>query len=269
MLAARITNELDLPLLPDTATQILAACQDGDCDFRDLADLITRDQSLAVHVLRAANSAAYAPREPIASLQQALSRLGITTVAEIALAVSLKTKVFMVPGYHTRIRELWMHSAATAAYAKEVASLLRRDVESAFLSGLLHDVGMPIVMQLLCDLTQGKGKGTVPAAVMEAAMIEFHCHLGTLLANKWSLGPLVGSVIRQHHDPLKATAFQAETLMTSLADELAYWALDDGKESDNFPADLEQVRVLGISPDDLQGLLGRRGRVLALTEAFL
>jgi putative nucleotidyltransferase with HDIG domain len=269
MLAARISSELDLPLLPDTATQILAACQDGDCDFRNLEGLITRDQSLAAHVLRAANSAVYAPREPIASLQQALSRLGITTVAEIALAVSLKTKVFMVPGYHTRIRELWMHSAATAAYAKEVASLLRRDVESAFLSGLLHDVGMPIVMQLLYDLTRGNGKGPVPAVVMEAAMGEFHCHLGTLLAKKWRLGPLVGSVICQHHDPLRATSFQAETLMTSLADELAYWALDDGKECDHFPADLEQARVLGISPADLQGLLGRRGRVLTLTEAFL
>jgi len=269
-LQARIAGELELPLLPDTAARVMAACQDERSDLQELAGLITRDQSLAVHLLRVANSAAYAPREPIVSLQQALSRLGVMTVSEIVIAVSLKGRVFAVPGYQTRVRDLWMHSAAAGAYAKEVATLLRKDVESAFLCGLLHDVGMPITMQVLCDLGKEKSGGSlVPPSIMEAAMMEFHRELGTRIAQNWRLGPWVASVIRFHHDPLKATTHQHEVLVTSLADELAYWALDDIQEKKDFSAELPQIAALGLSEQHMATLLAKRGRILEITEAFL
>lgn len=266
---ARIAGELELPLFPETAARVMAACRDENFDLQKLADLITHDQSLAVHLLRVANSAAYAPREPIVSLQQALSRLGVTTVSEIVIAVSLKGRVFAVPGYQTRIRALWMHSAAAAAYAKEVATLLRRGVESAFLCGLLHDVGMPIAMQVLCDLVREKGSSPVPPPTMEAAMMEFHRELGTRIAQSWRLGPWIASVIRFHHDPLKAVTHQHEVLITSLADELAYWALDDTRGKDAFSAKLPQIAALNLSEQHLEALLAKRGRILEITEAFL
>jgi len=247
----------------------MAACQDERSDLQELADLITRDQSLAMHLLRVANSAAYAPREPIVSIQQALSRLGVMTVSEIVIAVSIKGRVFTVPGYQTRVRSLWMHSAAAGAYAKEVATLLRKDVESAFLCGLLHDVGMPIAMQVLCDLAKERGGSLVPPSIMEAAMMEFHTELGTQIAQNWKLGPWIASVIRYHHDFLKATAYQHEVLVTSLADDLAYWALDDRQEKKDFQVHLPQIAALNLTEQHVEALLAKRGRILEITEAFL
>lgn len=267
-LQARMVGELELPLLPDTAARVLAACQDERSDLQEIAGQITRDQALAVHLLRVANSAAYAPREPIVSLHQALSRLGVRTVGEIVIALSLKGRVYTVPGYEARVHDLWVQSAATGAYAKEVATLLRKGVESAFLCGLLHDVGMPIAMQVLCDLAKEKGGRHVPPPIMEAAMLEFHRELGARIAQSWKLGPWITSVIRYHHDPLKAITHQHEVLVTSLADKLAYWALDSNQDTKDFSAQLPQIAALNLSPQHLAVLLARRARILELTEAF-
>jgi HD-like signal output (HDOD) protein len=89
------SGSLDLPLLSDTAAKVMELCGDASCDARRLAELIQRDQGLAGHVLRVANSAAYAPTERIVSLQQAVSRMGLTAMRDIALAIAIRGKVFI------------------------------------------------------------------------------------------------------------------------------------------------------------------------------
>ena len=55
------TGELELPILPEAAASVLEACRDEDKGPRQVADTLQRDPALAGHVLRVANSAAYAP----------------------------------------------------------------------------------------------------------------------------------------------------------------------------------------------------------------
>lgn len=263
---SQIREDMELPLFPETAARVMAACKDDTTDLQVVSNLITHDQSLAVHVLRVANSAAYAPREPVVTLHQAITRLGLGTVCEIAVAVSVKGRLFAVPGYQTRLRELWMHSAATATFAKEVATMRNLKAENLFLCGLLHDVGMPLAMQIFVDLARKHGSATVPRALLETAMFEFHRTLGGLVSQKWNLGPWIGAAMRHHHEPLNATSHKDEVLVTALADELAEWALDEKQAKDDFRSGI--CDALGLSPDDLERLLAKRGRVLAVTEAF-
>lgn len=268
-LRARLEDELGLPLLPDIASRVMAVCQDPRGDLQELADLVTHDQSLAVHILRVANSAAYAPRGPILSLQQAISRLGLSTVRDVAIAVAIKERVFSVPGHHTCLRGLWLHSAATGCYAKEVAQLLRKDLESAFLCGLLHDVGMPIVMQALCDLTRKQATTSVSTPVLEAAMLEFHCEAGGKIAQRWRLGPWISSAILHHHDPTRAKSLRNEVLVTALADALAEWAMDERLGERDFFVDQLLVQELNLPRDALGALLRQRRHVLEVALAFL
>lgn len=267
-LRLRLEGEIGLPLLPDTATRVLEACQDEHSDLNELADLIMHDQSMAAHILRVANSVGSAPRVPILSLQQAIGRVGLSTVSDVAMAVALKERVFSVPGYQDRIRALWLHSAATACYAKEIADLLRKDLESAFLCGLLHDVGMPVVLQLVCDLVREGLVPRVPPDVMEAAMLEFHCELGARIAEAWNLGPWISAVIRHHHEPASAKFRPDEIHVIALADQLAYWALDETKDEKDFSLGLRGFGPLPLHEGALQSLLGRREKVLKAIEAF-
>jgi len=246
----------------------MAACQDERSELHELAELVTHDQSLAAHVLRVANSVAFAPKAPIHSLRQAISRLGLSTVSDIAIAVAIKQRVFAVPGHEKRIRELWRHSVATACYARDVALLLSRDLDSAFVCGLLHDVGMPITMQAACDLAREHGDVFIPPEVMEAAMHEFHCEFGGRVAQRWRLAPQAASTIRYHHDAIGAKNLREDVLLVALADELADWAPDDTLEEGDFALERPPIRDLNVSPEDLQTLLRSRGRILEIARAF-
>ena len=95
------TGQLSLPMLPRVASQVVALVGSPTTDANRLSELIHRDPALAGQVLRIANSPAYMPRMPIVSLQQAVSRLGLNVVSEIAFAASLQSGVFRVPGYES------------------------------------------------------------------------------------------------------------------------------------------------------------------------
>jgi len=267
-LRSRIAGELQLPLLPATAARIMAACHDERAKVADLANLVLQDASLAAYVLRTANSAAYAARIPILSLPQAIGRVGLGTVSNIAVAVALKERVFSVPGSEARLSSLWRHAVVTAHYAKEVAEHLRLDVESAFLCGLLHDVGMPIVLQLVVELER-QGLAAHPTdALLEAVLTEFHAEAGTRLVETWKLGPWVGAVIRHHHDPASATLRLAEIRVIALADALADWAVEEGKKAEDFADDRNRDGLLGLREGGLSSLLRRRAAVLQAVEAL-
>ncbi len=262
-------DSLELPLLPDTAMQVMEACNDDGTDASSLSKVMERDQSLASHVLRIANSAAYAPKEPIASLQQAVSRLGIGAICEIAVSIAVKGRVFRVPGYQVQIREMWMHSAAAGVYSKEIARQLDRDVESAFMCGLLHDVGKPIVMQTLIDEVGTHTDKPIPPSVMEAAIVEFHELVGAMMARQWALPEWIVEAISHHHEYDEAGEYRGKVMITNLSDELCHWALGDNTREEDFPAELPVIEDLDLAGAELISLLEKRGRVLEVVEAFL
>jgi HD-like signal output (HDOD) protein len=115
-LLARIEDgPLELPLLPSIVWEVMELTASDDVDTRKLSALIHRDPALASHILRVANSPAYMPSMPIVSLQQAVSRLGASTLGEIAFAITMQNRVFDVVGYEHDVRALWNHAVGTGA----------------------------------------------------------------------------------------------------------------------------------------------------------
>ena len=91
-------GELALPLLPEAALRVVEAARSEQSDARRVAAIVQCDPSLASHVLRIANSAAYSPRVPIVSLNQAVSRLGMDALTSISLSVAQRRDLFVPPG---------------------------------------------------------------------------------------------------------------------------------------------------------------------------
>jgi HD-like signal output (HDOD) protein len=260
-------GELDLPLLPDTAAQVVAICSDNACDARRLAEMIERDQGLAGHIMRVANSAAYAPREPIVSLKQAISRLGFGTLCDMAFAIALKGRVFSVRGYEQKIRAEWAHSAAAGFWAKEIARLRRRNVEGAFLYGLLHDVGRPVVLQAAVDLAPRAVRNGA-ARTLDTLCDELHARFGAALVERWSLPEWMVAAVAFHHDPASAGEYRDEALTACLADVLAHWCL--GSQDAEVESELLEplLAALSLYSDELDALLAQRDQVLRVVEAF-
>jgi len=261
------SEDLELPILPETAASVLEACRDEATGPRQVAETLQRDSSLAGHVLRLANSAAYGGGQPIASLSQAVSRLGLNGVAEITMAIALKGKVFRSKQHESLALPIWIHSAAAGGWAREIARMRRRNVEGAFLCGLLHDVGRPVILQAAADIEAATGT-TFDADSIRALMDEFHTAVGSSLIRRWSLPDWIADAVLWHHDYAKATNHRNEVLTTALADRLAHWSLERAEDDVDEICGLDLVSLLNIYPEDLEALFAVRPIVLELTEAF-
>lgn len=263
------TGRLDLPLLPEAAGQVMQATSDGECDARKLSEIIHRDQSLAGHVLRLANSPLYMPTTPIVSLQQAVSRLGMKTIREMALAITCESRVFRVKGFEAEMRGFFRHSYAAAIYAQEIARMRRWNVEEGFLCGMLHDVGKPTVLQSLLDL-QGPVR-EITAEMRENLLTlvkEFHAEAGAQLVASWRLPVRLGETIRFHHNPTEAPTAARNALTTWLADDLSHFTVGTAPVEEDSLRAHGALEALNMYPDELDTLLGRREQVAAQVEAI-
>ncbi len=258
-------GRLDLPILPEAAGQVMQATSDGDCDARKLSAIIHRDQSLAGHVLRLANSPLYMPQTPIVSLQQAVSRLGMKTIREISLAITCESRVFRVKGFEAEMRDFFRHSYAAGLYAQEIARLRRWNVEEGFLCGMLHDVGKPVVLQTLVDLASDAAD--VSHEELLALVAEFHAEAGSRLIASWKLPVRLGETIRYHHDPAAAPTASRNALMTALADDLSHFTVGAAPVEEEALRSHAALEALNMYPEELDALLARREQVAAQVEA--
>lgn len=260
-------GDFDLPMLPEVATLVMSATQDDNCDAKRLSKLIHRDASLAGNVLKLANSPLYAPAAPIVSLQQAVSRLGMKRIREIALVAACQARVFKAPGHDRRVRELFRHSIAAAAFAQEIARMRRWNVEEAFLCGLLHDAGKPVLLQLLADV-QKELDVAVEEGVVDDILQEMHGEVGSRLVESWKLPARLAETIACHHAPLEAEAAGQTAMMTNLADDLAHFALGTrpvtGEQLHSHP----MLAPLNVYRDELESLLALEGQVRATADAI-
>jgi len=267
LLETRIASgALELPILPHVASQILAMSTSDDTDVRRLAELLHRDQAIAAHVLRVANAPLYRPRVPLVSLQQAISRLGLATLREIVITVSMQSRMFNVPSYAAEARALWRHAVYTAAYAREIARRCRRNVEGAFLGGLLHDVSKPVLLLALADL-QAQLQEPIPLPVVTTAMDVYHTQVGAVLASTWTLPPEVCESMVYHHDYSAAPAYPEAALITCLADRVAYALAQPDIVLEHLRHDPLWTQ-LNLYPDDVEALLGEHQAIVQFAEAI-
>jgi HD-like signal output (HDOD) protein len=255
---------LELPLLPGVAHELAAICATAETAVRDLVPVIQRDPALAGHLLRVANSPLYRPVEPIVTLQQAVSRLGSRKLVEIAFALAVHGQVFSLRAHRELVERIWRSSVATAQYAREIARLRRRHVESAFLCGLLHQIGKPVVLGALATLaTRGSGadEPALDAAQIDQIATEFHREVGGRAAELWKLPPLVTATIRGDDG-----AREMQQLL-ALAREFADATLDGGDTPAGDDAMAAAAR-LNLYPEDLERIAALRAQVLAAVAAI-
>jgi len=265
----RFLNEnLELPMLPEAAARIIALCEGGTAGARDIQGVLERDPSLASHVLRLANSALFAPVEPVVSLQQASSRLGMTTIRNLALAVSLQGRIFCGKQHEDLTRTMWRHSALAAVFARDLARCLRKNGDAAFLCGLMHDVGRPIVLQAAIQRPDLLSSGAEGPQLLEASMDEFHARVGARLVQAWGLPYPTAAIIACHHEPEAALEHAPDARIVQLADLLAHWAVEDVLEESDFPLDDPVIAELGLTDAQMGAILASRQQALSFAMAL-
>ncbi len=203
----------DLPPMPVLAMQALQMTKDPKVSARDLQSVITRDQALTARILRIVNSAMFALRGEVSTVSHAVAVLGMDTIRSIIMSASVQQVLLSggPKGHDLGTRLLFDHSLGTAGAARILAECTRYpNAEEAFLCGLMHDIGKPILMrnfparytQIMADVYAGRAG----FHALELQAFGFsHAHVGALVAERWNFPWRFSEAIAFHHDPLSAS----------------------------------------------------------------
>lgn len=194
-----------LPSLPLTVVALGEAVQDERCTVDRILGILSKDPSLSATLLRLANSALYSTEGAAMDLRTAVLRLGFDAVANLGTgAAVIRT---LKGGAHLDALKLWQHSVAVGLTAKGVCVLARRhgQAETAFLTGLLHDIGKIALdtcfPEAYEEVIQAVAGGSYFVDAERALLGMDHAEAGALLAAEWSFPQAIVEVIRDHHDP--------------------------------------------------------------------
>ena len=254
------TGSIEVPLLPQVASQVMAICNDPDCEVRDLMETIKKDQALMAHVMRMANSALYAPDVPIVSLQLAVNRLGLATVRDLAVAAACRGAVFHSSNARKLVNSLFKRAMARAVFAQEVARLRRSNVEVAFLAGMMAEIGAPVIAHEV-----EKSGGSV--ADIPGLIEEYHQAVSVIVLEAWGMPEKIVESVRHSHDPEQAGQLSDLIFTVRLADFFAERILDQGSGEPTTVLD-DCCIALNLFADDVDRLTDRGEDILAMVGAL-
>lgn len=170
--------------MPHLCAKLAELTAHEETDSVQLVRLVQSDPMLAGEIMRVANSAALRPRNAIASLQQAVSWLGVATVRNITVATVLHGEVFSAPGHEPEAEELWREAWLGGLWAKEIARLRRKHVETAFLAGLMHRAGAALALKLFARFERER-RTALDMQTFRSLVVEFEVPCGRLLMSNW------------------------------------------------------------------------------------
>jgi len=205
------------PVLPAIAIELHQLIQRPMCDVRQVQQLLERDPLVAGKVLRTAQSPLYATNVPLRSLSDAVNRLGIATINQIVLEVTVGSTLFRARGYDEPMEQLRKHSIACAYIARAVAHAVGEPRELAFMCGLFHDIGLVGCMLVIAPSASGRR----PFSEVWPIIDGLHAEVGEMLVRLWNLPREVALAVADHHRGTSSQPIDRLARVVYIADALA------------------------------------------------
>lgn len=199
------SKEYALPLAPRVVMKLQLAAIQPDFFPERAAEIMAEDASITLTVLREANSTYYRGMSEAISLRDALNRIGKDRTMEIVVESfhrEQETKTGKDPFSGFKMVML-RHSLACAVGSAFLAKRLHYAAlaDTAFLAGLLHDIGGLHLAAVLSELRQEPQYATLinPQTIRDT-FTSFHAEHGAELLRQWSIPDVYVKVVAHHGD---------------------------------------------------------------------
>lgn len=189
--------------LPHDIIELDRQLANPEVDTDEVLKHIKRDPVLSAEVITLCNSPAFKRGvKDITSLQQAVVTLGREQLRRFVTSVKIREVVEIKPIYFRRFgAEVWRHSLQVAYLASELTPAAG-DKDTAFMLGLLHDVGKIAIFQMLLDAFARAEPGEQPkSSLFRQVMTSKSLLLSALLARSWHLPPLFSNTLAVLSNP--------------------------------------------------------------------
>jgi HD-like signal output (HDOD) protein len=208
--------------LPESWQQLDLVCSKPTVTTDMIAEIVSTDAGLTTRLLRIANSPMFGLPGRVEEIGRAVSLMGTKQVRDLALAACVIDRFKDVPETLVSMASFWRHSLGCALLARALATRRRSpNIERFFVIGLLHDLGVLLMCQLipqetsriLTQVAQGQ-----PLVATERSVLGFdHGDVGQALLEAWGLPQSLSLPVGRHHCPGAGAAYAEESALLHLA----------------------------------------------------
>ncbi len=244
-----------LPSLPPVVQKIFASINDPHIGAKQIADIISKDQSLTARVLKLVNSSFFGLRERVQNIYHAVTMLGFSTIRQICLGISICSKFDNIDtsaGFSGE--SFWAHSIAASILARETSKKVTDlEPDACYTIGLVHDVGKLLLLEhhrdrYLRAIAVANERGIPLNEAEEAEFGLDHTDVGSWLFHKWNLPRDARRAVKNHHsaviESITPVSGDALTAIIYFANQLCY-QMDIGNAG-NVKIDMDPAKFKGF-----------------------
>ena len=201
ILTEKINNDtLVLPTLPAIALKVRKAADDPETNLNKMGEVIGQDPALTARIMKIANSAYLGRSVKVDTLQQAVTRIGLRQIKNIATALAMEqlfvSKNDVVKSY---LDKLWSRTVDIAANAMAVYAFYKENpkknkllnMDSLTLAALVHNIG---VLPILSEAERHEEVFANPT-FLNVAIQKLSSRLGSAILNEWGFSEEIIEVV--------------------------------------------------------------------------
>lgn len=222
--AARIKRLLEggvkIPAQPRVVEELRKHMARKELDVRVLAGVINQDPGLTAMLFKVVGNSAYRQHQPFNSVEEILHAVGVRQTFNIVQAISL-AGLGEIKKNRQAYEAFWARSHAVGQLAMLIAderiAVCNIFPDQAYLAGIFHDCGVPLLMQRFptycAEMRLGASGTWVDLAEEDRKFNTDHCVVGYLVARHWHLPEFICDAIRYHQAIGELGMHEARTMV--------------------------------------------------------
>ncbi len=261
--AGRIKRLLEggvkIPAQPRVLGELRKLMMRKEQDVRALARTINQDPGLTAMLFKVVGNVAYRNYQPFESVEQILQAVGIDQTFNLVQAIALASSADLKSN-RSFYEAFWARSQAIGQLAMLVAderiAVCNIFPDQAYLAGVFHECGVPLLMQRFpsygLEMRVGAPGQWVNLAEEDAKFNADHCVVGYLVARHWHLPEFICDAIRFHHAVNELDGIDARSMVAILQLAIDIYHRDQripNPDWDHIKGDV--LQELGLSDDTL------------------
>lgn len=251
-----------LPASPQILLKLDTLINNLNCTLEEIAVLLRRDATLAARIIRISNSLVYGGESPVASVEEAVGRVGFSEVYRLTgLAVAAQLASEHLPFYGHNGHQLRDNTLITALAVEVLARHAGMDSRAAYATALLRSMGKLVldryVKKHLTPMQHFNRSGVPTLLTWEDKILSCNnASVAGLILETWHFPPSITEPIRQHYLVESPTGEHVRTtyllnLASGLACDLGY-ALPG--EANYWELTEEKIEAAGLDGVDLSAV---------------
>lgn len=202
-----LDSQIKIPPQPAILLEIDRLINSPNNQLTAIGKLVTKDVGLTAAIFKLVNSSFYKSPAPITSIQKAITILGLSQVSNLIKGLSLRGAI---GGNELAYEKFWERSDEIATLCAIIASkqlsACNIPVDQAYMAGLFHECGVPILMQRFPKYCQtfrlNQGSHWPDFREEDKHFQTDHTVVGFMVTKHWNLPEFICQAVRFHHDLL-------------------------------------------------------------------